>query len=185
MAKIICNNWVQPLGSGNVKTNTQAQYIEDRVKPVAQICNPNRFSDVPRKNQPRPNVYNCMPCAKPCRSCDYHIGGKYFPPTPFSKQTAVIPSASSYTTDVKYYKSYLENSGWENPWPKTKSTFACMDDQIQILSDVATRMRQQALINCSAIRFFEREQNINNFNLDFDEFVSESNVAGFKKKYLL
>lgn len=178
-AQVICNNWVQETGTGYIKTRTQGQYIEDRIKPRSQICNPNRYSDVPRENQPQKNIYNCMPCAKPCRSCDYHIGGKYFPPTPFSKQTTVIPSSSSHTTDLKYYKGFLQGAGWTAPWPKSKSTFTCMNDQKQILADVVRRMIGQRSIDCFKISEIEVEQD------ELIDSTPQESAAGFKKKYLI
>ncbi len=125
----ICNNWVQDIGSNQfIETKTQGQYISDRITPLVSICNPQNLSDVPRPGQKIPNVYDCQVCSKPCRSCSHYIGGRFVPPTPFSKQTTYIPPASFNLNKVKARYGILPNTGFNARWPSDKSTFSCMSD---------------------------------------------------------
>jgi len=126
-----------------------------------------------------------MPCAKPCRSCDYHIGGKYFPPTPFSKQTTVIPSASSYTVDVKYTRGFLQSSGWQNPWPPTKSTFTCMNDQKQILPDIARRSAEQYVNKCFSVVKLVQVTQTKQIDTGGGNDTESNENGSLKNKYLI
>tara|TARA_Y100000992_G_scaffold280650_1_gene227844 strand:+ start:1073 stop:2014 length:942 start_codon:yes stop_codon:yes gene_type:complete len=135
MVQLICNNWVQNTGTGNIQNNTQSQYIQDTIKPKNQICNPNRYSDVPKEGQS---------LKKKCNG--YHIGGKYYQYQLISKQTKDIPTSSSYIYNIKYNKGLLRSSGWQNPWPVTKNNYTCMNDRTQILYDVVNRSNQEKFL---------------------------------------
>ena len=132
--KMVCNNWVQDA------SNTQAQHILDNIKPAAQRCNPDKYSDVPLGPYTE-NVYNCKVCTKPGRCCSHHIGGKYYPPTPFSKQTTFVPDASVYTSNVKRDRGQIGNDGWVAHWPDSKSTFQCMTDVTSVLDTIEEKSK--------------------------------------------
>ena len=109
--QLTSNNWVKMLGNGNVDVNTQQQYITDSVA-TSNICMENRYSDVPTKGQSLNNTYIRS------NKCSSHIGGKYKTPTPFSKQTMNIISASEHNYIVKRNRGTLPSFGWQQAWPK-------------------------------------------------------------------
>ena len=160
MVQLICNNWVKNTGVGYLHTNTQEQYIQDVVRPRAQICNPNRYSDVPREGQPLTNKYNCKTCRSGNKPVAYHIGGKYYQYWAFSKQTKDVPSSSSYMYDIKYNRGLLQNNGWQSPWPPTKSDSSCMRDHNQIISDVVARANTERFACFSMEKLSERKSKV-------------------------
>ena len=146
------NNWVQMLGgNGNVQTKTQGQYIIDNVKPSAQICNIPLVSDVPTNGQKLINTYNCKSCHSQndssnednlqtilqrgqCNKCYTRIGGKYKPPTPFTKSTTFVPSSSVAQSYNKRLRATLPTQGWQASWPPTVTDAYCSKPYSSILS---------------------------------------------------
>ena len=165
--KVTYNNTVQLLGgNGNVKTNTQGQYIIDKKKPENQVCVLPSDSDVPAQGQPLINVYNCKGCNKQvsnednlqtvmqrgqCNKCYSRIGGKYYPPTPFSKQTTMIPSSNNYTSVIKRKRANFNTQGWYAQWPPANTLGSCVNyvnniistDNSQEYSVLKAKARQQ------------------------------------------
>ena len=148
--KVSYNNAVQLLGgNGNVKTSTQGQYINDFKKPKNQVCVLPSKSDIPVKGQPLINVYNCKSCniqvssennlqtimqRGQCNKCYSRIGGKYYPPTPFSKQTTLIPTSSNYTSIVKSKRANFNKKGFNANWPPDEVLGPCIDPVSSIIS---------------------------------------------------
>ena len=178
--KISYNNTVQLLGgNGNVKTKTQGQYITDKKKPENQVCVLPSNSDVPASGQPLMNVYNCKHCNKQvtnednlqtvmqrgqCSKCYSRIGGKYYPPTPFSKQITFIPSSSNYTSVIKRKKSNFARQGWRANWPPANTLGACVDYKNNILAG-------EGNVNYTILKRKALEQK------NIDENIEDSNIC--------
>ena len=178
--KVTYNNTVQLLGgNGNVKTNTQGQYIIDKKKPENQVCVLPSSSDIPAQGQPLINVYNCKHCNKQvtnednlqtvmqrgqCSKCYSRIGGKYYPPTPFSKQISLIPTSSNYTSVIKRKKANFSKQGWRANWPPATTLGACIDYQNNIISS-------EGNVNYTILKRKALEQK------NIDENIKESNIC--------
>ena len=150
ITKVTYNNWVQLLGgNANVQTKTQGQYIIDKIKPANQICVIPSRSDIPSQGQPLNNVYRCKSCNKQpgnennlqtikqrgqCNKCYSRIGGKYYPPTPFSKQVTSVPSSSNYTSVSKKINSDSATQGWSVKWPSATTLGACTNPYSNIIA---------------------------------------------------
>ena len=150
IAKITYNNTVQLLGgNANVQTKTQGQYIIDNLKPNTQSCVTPSRSDIPAEGQPLINVYNCKSCNKQtsngnnlqaikqrgqCNKCYSRIGGKYYPPTPFSKQVTYVKDSSNYVSVSKRNKGNTATQGWSVNWPPATDLGACINPHSNIIS---------------------------------------------------
>tara|TARA_B100000963_G_scaffold325472_1_gene311735 strand:+ start:30 stop:1379 length:1350 start_codon:yes stop_codon:yes gene_type:complete len=148
--KVTYNNWVQLLGgNSNVQTKTQGQYIIDKIKPSNQVCVLPARSDIPSEGQPLINKYQCKSCNKQvgdennlqtikqrgqCIKCYSRIGGKYYPPTPFSKQVSLIPSSSNYISVSKRKNSNSATQGWSAKWPPATTLGACLNPYSNIIA---------------------------------------------------
>ena len=169
--KATYNNWVQNLGgNGNIKNNTQGQYIIDKLKPSVQICNLPAKSDIPTAGQKLINTYNCKGCnvqidsdennlqaikqRGQCNKCYSRIGGKYKPPTPFSKDVTLIPDSSNHTSIIKRRDAYEAKRGWKAIWPPTVTDGQCIKPDNSILdNDILKRKGvQNKLLEKSGIR---------------------------------
>ena len=151
IAKVTYNNWVQLLGgNANVQTKSQGQYIIDKIKPASQSCVIPSRSDIPTEGQPLINVYNCNSCNKQtsggnnlqdikqrgqCNKCYSRIGGKYYPPTPFSKQVTQVNASSNYVSISKRNKGNSATQGWSVNWPPATSLGACINPFSNIISN--------------------------------------------------
>ena len=149
-AKVTYNNWVQLLGgNANVQTKSQGQYIIDKIKPNNQACVTPARSDIPVKGQPLINKYSCKSCNKQtssennlqaikqrgqCNKCYSRIGGKYYPPTPFSKQITYVKDSSNYVSISKRNKGNSATQGWSVNWPPATTLGACINPFSNILS---------------------------------------------------
>ena len=124
-------------------------YIIDKKKPENQVCVLPSDSDVPAQGQPLINVYNCKGCNKQvsnednlqtvmqrgqCNKCYSRIGGKYYPPTPFSKQVSLIPASSNYTSVSKRKNSNSATKGWSAKWPPATTLGACLNPYSNIIA---------------------------------------------------
>lgn len=181
--KVTYNNTVQLLGgNGNVKTNTQGQYIIDKKKPENQVCVLPRESDVPALGQPLINVYNCKSCNKQvsnednlqtvmqrgqCNKCYSRIGGKYYPPTPFSKQITIIPSSSNFTSVIKRKRADFNTQGWNASWPAPNSLGSCQNYDSYIISG-------EDGVNFSILKTKAQEQEL------ISQDISNSNICNKK-----
>ena len=150
IAKTTYNNWVQMLGgNGNVQTKTQGQYIIDKIKPNNQICVLPSRSDIPSDGQSLINKYRCKSCNKQvsdennlqtvkqrgqCNKCYSRIGGKYYPPTPFSKQVTLVPSSSNYISVSKKKNANSATQGWSTKWPPATTLGACTSPYSNIIA---------------------------------------------------
>lgn len=150
IAKITYNNWVQLLGgNANVQTKTQGQYIIDKIKPNSQACVIPSKSDIPVQGQHLLNVYNCKSCNKQignennlqtikqrgqCNKCYSRIGGKYYPPTPFSKQVTEVNDASNYVSVSKRVKANSATQGWMVNWPPSTTLGSCINPHSNIIA---------------------------------------------------
>lgn len=148
--KVTYNNWVQLLGgNANVETKSQGQYIIDKLKPNNQACVTPSRSDIPVEGQPLINVYNCKSCNKQtssgnnlqdikqrgqCNKCYSRIGGKYYPPTPFSKQVTYVNDASNYISISKRNKGNSAIQGWSVNWPPATTLGACINPYSNIIA---------------------------------------------------
>ena len=142
-----CNNWVKNVGGNcNIETNTSQQYIDYTLKPKTIICNPNKYSDVPRPGQSMNTKYNCNPCNKPCRSCSYHIGGKYYPPTPYSKQITTSEDSSYYNVIKIAKDGVLPNNGLFAPYPASSTNQQCGISNSNLLDVLSTKIKEQEQI---------------------------------------
>ena len=139
-----CNNWVKNTGGNcNVETNTSQQYIDYTLKPKTIICNPNIYSDVPRQGQSMNTKYNCNPCSKPCRSCSYYIGSKYYPPTPYSKQITTSENSSYYNVIKIAKDGVLPNNGFFAPYPASTTTQQCGIVSKNLLDVLSTKIIEE------------------------------------------
>ena len=169
--KATYNNWVQNLGgNGNVKNNTQGQYIIDKLKPSVQICNLPSKSDIPTAGQKLINTYNCKGCnvqidsdennlqaikqRGQCNKCYSRIGGKYKPPTPFAKDVTLIPDSSNHTSIIKRRDAYEAKRGWKAVWPPTVTGGSCINPVNSILDNSILKRKEEenALLEKSGIR---------------------------------
>ena len=142
-----CNNWVKNTGGNcNVETNTSQQYIDYTLKPKTIICNPNIYSDVPRPGQSMNTKYNCNPCSKPCRSCSYYIGTKYYPPTPYSKQITTSENSSYYNVIKIAKDGVLPNNGLFAPYPASSTNQQCGISNSNLLDVLSTKIKEQEQI---------------------------------------
>merc|ERR1711871_1863372 len=154
IAKTTYNNWVQMLGgNGNVQTKTQGQYIIDKIKPNNQICVLPSRSDIPSDGQPLINKYRCKSCNTQvsdennlqtvkqrgqCNKCYSRIGGKYYPPTPFSKQVSLVPSSSNYISVSKKKNANSATQGWSAKWPPSSTLSQCLNPYSSIIASEAS-----------------------------------------------
>jgi len=178
ITKVTYNNWVQLLGgNGNVQTRTQGQYIIDKIKPANQICVLPSKSDIPSDGQPLINKYSCKTCNKQvgdennlqtvkqrgqCNKCYSRIGGKYYPPTPFSKQVTLIPSSSNYTSVSKRVNSDSATQGWSVKWPPATALGACTSPYSNIIA--STKNTKYTILKRKAIEQENVNRNINQTN---------------------
>ena len=163
--KVTYNNWVQLSGgNGNVETKSQGQYIIDKLKPSNQSCVIPSRSDIPALGQPLNNVYNCKSCNKQvgnennlqtikqrgqCSKCYSRIGGKYYPPTPFTKDITKINNASSYTSYIKSINGNLPSQGWSTKWPSATTLGSCINPFSNIISSEKSVMKDGTAVNTS------------------------------------
>lgn len=178
--KLSCNNWVKNTGGNSyVITNTAQQYIDYRVKPLALVCNPNKYSDVPRPNQPINNTYNCSPCSKPCRSCSYYIGSKYFPPTPFSKQITTSENSSHHYNYLIAVDGVLPSTGFYAAYPPTTTNGQCGNASTSILDVLETKLIQQKALDelKTGALYSCKKQFIKNYKIILDERGSNGTLS--------
>ena len=180
--KVTYNNWVQLSGgNSNVQTKTQGQYIIDKLKPSSQVCVLPSRSDIPAQGQKLNNVYNCKRCNKQvgnennlqtikqrgqCSKCYSRIGGKYYPPTPFTKNVTEVNNSSNFTSIAKRKRSNFATQGWDANWPPSTVLGACINPYSNIIASEGntsyTILKRKALEQKTINKNIKSTNNCNN-----------------------